>query len=417
MLVKTILNHVGKLKSFVYGKVTLEGEGEQAVLMIEIHERSNGKPICSGCGKARPGYDRLPPRRWEHVPLWGLAVLFEYAPRRVECPDCGVVVEAIPWSTGKHWATTSFMWFLARWAKRLSWQEVSEAFKTSWHQVYRSVEMAVQWGIENRNLDGITAIGVDELQWRKGHEYLTLVYQIDEGCSRLLWTGLERSSKTLESFFSWFGELRTSKLRFICSDMYGGYLSVIAEKAKSALNILDRYHIAANLNKAIDKVRAQEVKALMAQGLEPVLKRSRWLFLKRPENMKPEQQAKLRDILRLNLKTVRAYLLKEDLDSFWDYISPHWAGVFLDGWCRKAMRSRIGPIQDMARSFRAHRPLILNWFKARNSPVSLGAVEGFNCKGKLTIRKSYGFRTPKAAQIALYHALGALPEPKFTHTY
>ena len=136
---------------------------------IDIEPRKNGRAVCSGCGKARPGYDReRTPRRFEFVPLWGIAVFFVYAMRRVDCPTCGVTVERVPWAEGKSHLTTAYRWFLAQWAKRLSWRETAVAFRTSWENVFRSVKMAVSWGLEHRSLEGIEAIGVDEIQWQKG---------------------------------------------------------------------------------------------------------------------------------------------------------------------------------------------------------------------------------------------------------
>jgi transposase len=137
----------------------------------------------------------LAQRRFEFVPLWGIPVFFLYAPRRVNCPGCGIHVEALPWAASKHRLTTAYAWFLARWAKRLSWKEVAEVFHTSWDNVFHAVEMAVEWGREHRDLNAITAIGIDEVQWQRGHRYLTLVYQIDAHCKRLLWVGKEPSSR------------------------------------------------------------------------------------------------------------------------------------------------------------------------------------------------------------------------------
>jgi transposase len=198
--------------------------------------------------------------------------------------------------------------------------------------------------------------------------------------------------------------------------MWKNYLAVIAKKAANAVHILDRFHLVARSHKAIDEIRAKEVKELEAKGYEPVLKRARWCLLKRPENLTENQEAKLADLLRYNLKSVRGYLLKEDLDGLWRYVSPAWAGKFLDRWCDRVVRSRLEPLKKVARSFRNHRPLILNWFRARGR-VSIGAVEGLNNKAKVTFRSSYGFRELRTAQIALYHSLGDLPEPQGTHRF
>lgn len=415
MQLKTILNRVEKHRFFVYGHATLRKDAGELVLDIEIHPRANSKAFCSGCMRRRPTYDRLDVRRFEFVPLWGIAVFFLYMMRRVNCRTCGIVVEAVPWATGKRSITTSYAWFLAQWARRMGWADVARAFKTSWENVFRSVEMAVAWGRAHVNLDGIGAIGVDELAWQRGHTYMTVVYQIDEGCRRLLWIGPGRKLKTLLSFFRWFGRARTSKIRFIASDMWKPYLRVIAKKAPRALHILDRFHIMSHFSKAIDEVRAGEARALKQRGID-VLKGSRWWLLKNPLNLTAHQALKLGALLRYNLKTIRSYLWKEEFQIFWTYRSPFAASAFLDWWCRSVMRSRIEPMKRVARMLRTHQDLIFNWFKAKGE-ISSGAVEGLNNKAKLITRKAYGYRTLRVAEIALYHALAKLPEPKWLHRF
>jgi transposase len=416
MQLKTILNRVEYFKSFVYGKVQWVEGAERPTIEVEIEARRNGRPICSGCGRVRPGYDRLPPRRFEFVPLWGITVLFVYAMRRVDCPECGVKVEKVPWCDGKHQLTTTYRWFLARWAKRLSWQEVARAFRTSWENVFRSVKYAVSWGLAHRDLRGIQAIGVDEIQWQRGHRYLTLVYQIEDGLKRLLWVAEERTEDSLRGFFRMLEDEIRDGIRYVCSDMWQPYLKVIAEQIKQAVHVLDRFHIMKKMGDAIDKVRRAEAKRLERDGYEPVLKRSRWCLLKRPENLTDKQTVRLAELLQYNLQSVRSYLLREDFQRFWEYSVPGWAMKFLQQWCTRTMRSKIAPMKQVARSLRAHRELILNWFRARGT-ISSGTVEGLNNKAKLTTRKSYGFRTFEAAETALYHTLGALPEPEFTHEF
>jgi len=336
--------------------------------------------------------------------------------RRVNCADCGVRVEQVPWARGKRELTDTYQQFLAHWAKKLSWKEVAVSFRTSWDKVFRAVEYIVEWGLQHRDLSGVTAIGVDEIAWRKGHKYLTMVYQIDEGNTRLLWIGNERTIKTLLRFFQFFGEERSQELKYVCSDMWRPYIKVIKKKAGQALHILDRFHIVAKLNKAIDEVRAGEHRQMQKDGYEPVLKNSRWCLLKHWKNLTDKQEVKLKELLQYNLKSVRAYLLKEDFNGFWEYVSPVWAEKFLDKWCTRVMRSRIEPMKKVAKTIRNHKPLILNWFKAKKA-FSSGVVEGLNNKAKVTTRNSYGFRTYRGAEIALYHALGNLPTPPTTHRY
>jgi transposase len=423
LILKTLLNHVERHKGFVYesSRLIVPAEKTAQAPRIEIqlceHRSSRGK--CSHCQLPSPGYDRLSERRFQFVPLWGLATYFVYAPRRVNCPQHGIVVEHMPWALGKRPLTQSFGWFLAGWAKRLSWQETAQTFKTSWEAVFRSVEMAVDWGRARMDLSGITAMGVDEIHWRKGR-FLTLVYQINAGMKRLLFVSEDREEKSLRKFFLWLGPARAKLIEFICSDMWKPYLNVIAQRAPQALNVLDRYHIAAKMNKAIDEVRAKETREAGARGrsnkIKVVLTHSRWCLLKRVENLTGKQAIKLKEVLACNLRTVRAYLLKEEFQFFWEYISPAWAEKFMDQWCTKAMRSRLEPMKKIARMVRSHKPLILNWFEARGQ-LSLGAVEGLNNKLKANIRKSYGFRTFHGIKISLYHKLGELPTPQLTHRF
>ena len=206
MQLKSILNRVERYKSFVYGKPQWVEKAARLTIVVPVRSRANSRPICSGCGRKGPGYDRLPPRRFEFVPLWQIAVFFVYAMRRVDCPRCGVTVEQVPWAEGKCTLTTSFRWFLARWAKRLCWQEVADAFWVTWEDVFRSVKQAVSWGLAHRDLSSIEAIGVDEIQWHRGHHYLTLVYQIDEGMKRLLWIAENRTEQSLRGFFQILSE-------------------------------------------------------------------------------------------------------------------------------------------------------------------------------------------------------------------
>jgi transposase len=198
--------------------------------------------------------------------------------------------------------------------------------------------------------------------------------------------------------------------------MCQAYLNVIAEQVSGAVHVLDRFHIMKSINAAIDQVRRSEARRMKEDGYEPLLKHSRWCLLKRPENLSERQAAKLSELLKYNLQSVRSYLMREDFQQFWEYVSPGWAGRFLDQWCTRAMRSKIEPMKKIARSLRSHRPLILNWFRAKGT-ISAGAVEGLNNKAKLTTKRAYGFRTYEAIQIALYHSLAALPEPEFTHKF
>ena len=418
MHLKSILNRVAKQPGFVFAGIHLVVAVSGALsILVHLREHGRSRPICSGCMHKRPAYDRLPERRFEFVPLWNIPVRFVYSPRRADCPTCGVVVEAMPWAAGKSPITTTYAWFLASWAKVLSWTETARRFRTSWHVVFTAVRHAVEWGKAHRYLDGITAIGVDELSWKKGHKYLTMVYQVDRGCRRLLWIGRDRTEITFGKFFDWLGPERTAALQFVISDMWKAFLVTVARRANAAVQVLDRFHVTKLCNKAIDEVRRDEARKLRAAGDTVTLKHTRWVLLKRRANLKYKQRGRLRELLAANLATVRAYLLKEDLGHFWTYKSVSHAARYLDDWMWAAVRSRLAPMMKFAYTLLDHRELLLNWFQARGE-IAMGAVEGMNGKARVTTKLAYGFRTYEHAEIALFHRLGALPEPEWlTHRF
>ena len=416
MLIKTLLNKTERFKSFVYVSVCFMLIADMEALVVDIEPRRNSRPLCPECGKRCTVYDRQPQRLYEYLPILVFKTYFRYAPRRVKCPEHGIKVEAVPWAYGKERTTISYQVFLARWAKRLSWQETARIFETSWDTVFRAVKFVVDYGLAHRSLDDVTEIGVDEVVVFKGHKYLTLVYQINAGARRLLWSGPERKAKTLLRFFREFGPQRSAKLQFVCSDMWAAYLKVIAKKAPQALNVLDRFHIMRKFNEAIDEIRRSEVKQFKADGEHNVLERKRWLLLKRPDNLSQKQTASLGELLKLNLRSIKAYLLREDFQRFWEYQRVDFAEKFLENWITRTLQTDLNEMKKVARMLRKQKPLILNWFRAKGR-LSSGAVEGMNLKVKLTMRKAYGFRTLKCLQIALYHDLGQLPEPMYFHRF
>ena len=416
---KTILNRIQRFVGFVYHSIQLRGSGGSLRLEVKLQAHRGIRGKCSTCHKPAPGYDVLEERRWLFVPLWGIVVHFFYPPRRVNCQEHGVVVEHIPWSQGKRPVTTAMMSFLARWARRLSWRVTARTFCTSWEAVFHSVEWFVEWGLAHRHLEAVHSLGVDEIHWGQGKRadsFLTVVYQIDRHCRRLLWVGRRRTQATLRRGLKELGPQVVAGLRYVCSDMWQPYLAVIAAQAGQALHILDRFHITQHLNQAVDKVRRSESARLRGKPIADRLKKMRWKLLRRGTRVRGRARLKLEGLLASKLATGRAWDLKESFHHFWSYKSIDWAGGFLDYWCWRAMRSRLKPMQKVARMLRRHDQLLLNWFKAKGE-VSTGVVEGLNNKIRVVTRRSYGFRTYHAMELALYHNLGRLPEPEITHKF
>ena len=220
------------------------------------------------------------------------------------------------------------------------------------------------------------SIGVDEIHWGKGwraDSFLTVIYQIDRHCRRLLWVGRRRTQRTLRQGLAALGSDVVSGLDFVCSDMWKPYLKVIAAKAGQALHILDRFHITMHLNQAVDQVRRGESARLLGQPTAARLKKMRWTLLRRGSRVRGHARQKLDALIGSKLATARAWMLKESFGHLWTYTSVQWAGQFLDTWCSRAMRSRLKPMQKVARMLRTHDELIMNWFIAKGE-VSGGAT-------------------------------------------
>jgi len=413
MRIRTLLNKCEKLKSFVYENDYIQG----ADLIIEVRARKNSKPVCSSCKKRGSTYDHSPvSRKYEFVPLWGMRVFLSYRMRRVNCKKCGVKTEEVPWAKGKNTVTKTYSQFLAHWAKKMSWNEVAKTFKTTWHSVYISVKQIVEYGLENRQLDNIISIGVDEIKFGEGHKYLTLIYQLDKGIKRLLCIEKERTVNSLLSALEALGEENLKKIKFVCSDMWRPYLKVIKDMLPNALNILDRFHVKKKLNDAVDDVRKAEVKQMKKDGFEPVLEKTKYCFLKNEENLTQKQKLKLDDVLRLDLKSVKAYLLKNSFEIFWRYNSPRWAKWYIRKWCERVNKSNLKPMKGFVKTLKRHEDLLMNWFRAEKK-YSSGIVEGLNRRVNLVTRKSYGFKNYEILKLALFHTMGHLPEPEQTHRY
>ena len=395
-----------------------QGEPESIEIRIVSHGGMRGR--CSVCQRRAPGYDRLPERRWQFVPLWGIPTWFRYAPRRVQCAEHGVVVEQIPWSDGKRPVTCAMMGFLARWARRLSWRETAHTFQTSWESVYRSVEWFVDGAWRTGNFEGIEAIGVDEIHWGHGlraDNFLTVIYQIDAHCRRLLWVGKRRSEKTLRRGLEGAGTGGGQRPALClqrhveavpeCACGRGGSGAACAGPLP--------YHHAHESGSGRSPPRRGHAPA----GEEQEKAGNSSICAGRYCAAEAEYAAgrqKLNALLASKLATARAWELKEAFAHFWNYKSVIWAGAFLDYWCERALRSRLEPMKKVARMLRSHEELLLNWFRAKGE-ISSGAVEGLNNKIRVVTRRSYGFRTYEAMEIALYHTFGRLPEPESAHRF
>ena len=260
---------------------------------------------------------------------------------------------------------------------------------------------------------------MDEIFWGRGRRseaFLTVIYQIDGHCRRLLWVGRKRTQATLNRGLDALGSEVVGGLKYVCSDMWKPYLKVLARRAGQAVHILDRFHITHAPESGGGRSAAGGKHPAQRSTPGPAAQENALEIVAQGQHRARAGEGEIGGLLAGRLATGRAWDLKEAFQHFWTYRSPVWAGGFLDYWTQRAMRSRLEPLKKVARMLRSHEALILNWFKARGE-VATGATEGLNNKIRVVTRRAYGFRTYKAMEIALYHNLGKLPEPEFTHEF
>jgi len=408
MLVESLIKETVELQGFRVVTVQQADEGLEAKLI------SDGRYAlrCGTCGRRASYRDTRRARRFRHVPLWGIDVHLVYAPRRVVCEHCGGVhVELLPWVSGKRQFTRALMVTLATWARVLTWKQVAALFHCSWSTVATAVDEAVDYGLAHRDLSQVTHIGIDEISRKRGHVYVTNVYDLNS--RRLLWSGEGRTKETLEWFFDWFGKEHTERLEGVCCDMWQPYADVVKARAPNAVLVFDKFHIVSHLTKAVDQVRRDEIRE-KGQAHKHLMAKTRYIWLKNPWNLTDKQQTRLSELEQLNLKINRAYLLKEAFREFWDYTNPDRARRYLGKWFWWATHSRLQPMRDFAWMLRRHQQGLLNYF---TMPIHNGTVEGLNNKAKVISHKAYGFRTAKNYIRNLYHCMAGLPLPQSMHTF
>ena len=408
MLLESLVKATVELQGFRVVTVT----GDTGGLVAELAPDRRFSARCGQCREKGWYRDTRGARRFRHVPLWGIAVVLRYAPRRVTCPRCdGVHVESLPWVSGKQQMTHALMVTLATWARALPWQQVARLFRCSWGTVATAVEEAVAYGLAHRDLDPLTQIGIDEISRKRGHVYVTNVYDLQR--KRLVWSGEGRSTETIDAFFDVLGPEKTAALEGICCDMWQPYIDVIKARAPQAVLVFDKFHIVRHLMEAVDQVRRDEVRE-KGPAHKALMYKTRFIWLKNPWNLTESQARRLGALERLNLKINRAYLLKELFRGFWEYRRAGWAKRYLTRWFWWATHARLPPMRDFAWLVRRHEDDILNYFRM---PIDNGTVEGLNNKAKLVIHKAYGFRTAKNYIRNLYHCLADLPLPQTVHTF
>ncbi len=381
-----------------------------AGIVVTLHRRSR-KLRCPACGFVTgAAYDHSV-RRWRHVDLGATRLYLEAEIRRLRCLRCDrVVTEAVPWARPRARHTRDFEDLVAWLAQRADKTTISKLLRCSWEAVARIVIRVVATSIDDARLEGLYRIGVDEVSFRKGHRYLTVVADHDrEGA--VVWAAEGRDAATLTRFFDELGPVRTARLEAISADMGAGYQRAIAEQldagALTARVCVDPFHVVKLANEAIDACRrwAWNEARRSGEGTARWVKRTRWVLVKDPGRLSTSQRLVLAELRRSRSVLYRAWELKEALRDVYrlrDLGAPH---QFLDRWLAWACRSRIPAFVKLSKTIRAHRSGIL---AAVELGLSNSKLEGLNSKIRLINHRGYGHHTAAAVIAMIYLCCGGI---------
>ena len=386
MRVTTAFNRLLRLPGASVIDVSFSAEGVIVTVRLRRRRRVCGR--CGQTGRHLEVHDRRV-KRWRHLDLGANRCVIECELRRLRCRDCGVHLEAVPWARSDAHHTRDFDDVVAGLAQQMAKTSIAGLLRIGWDTVGRIVERVVSDHLDERRLQGLVAVGVDEISYRKGQRYLTTV--VDHRKGRVVWCAPGRSAATLNVFFAALGD-RKHSIRAVSIDLSGGYQQAIRDSIPDAEICFDPFHVVRLAQRAVDQVRRDEWNAHERSHTPEGkwIKGTRWSLLKAPDKQTIDQLSKLGEVQQANKPLYRAFLLKEELRLLYQLEDPALAFEHLDAWLTWASRSRLEPFIKLARTIRRHQEGIL---AAIPLGLNNGRLEGLNSRIRLISHRSFGFHS------------------------
>ena len=383
---------------------------------VEVHvgHEPGHRFACPECGRELGVYDHVAERVWRHLDSCQFLTYLHARAPRVSCPEHGVRQVTLPWSQPGSRFTNLFEALAIGVLLAANIKRAAEILRITWDEAWGVMARAVVRGRATKGVSMPTLLGVDEKAIAKGHRYMTLVCDLKE--STVEYIGEERKEASLGAYFDAFPQSCRENVDAISLDMWSPFINACREKLPDADEkmVFDRFHIMRHVLDAVDKVRKQEHKALMKAG-DATLVQSKYLWLTNPENMTDKARQRFDALKRAELKTGRAWALKEALRALWTYTSATWATKFWKRWYFWATHSRLTPMIAAARLIARHLPNVLTYFAHR---ITNAVAEGLNSKIATVQKRACGYRNPDHFKIAVYFHCGGLNlyPPVVTHT-
>lgn len=375
--------------------VKAEFEGEELVAEVALRRRRLHCPRCRYSTRAR--YDtRTVASRWRGLDMGRRKVSVRARLRRLACPTHGVCTEGVPFAPAGSRFTTDLEDLVAYLATKMDKSTIARLVRIDWDTVGRICQRVVERGLDEERLDGLVSIGVDEVSWKRHHNYLTLV--TDHDAKKIVWGAEGKDTDTFDGFFADLGAERADQLEAVSTDMGAAFIKSASNNALNAVRCIDPFHAVQLVTEALDEERRKawnELRQLPDQNAAKTFKGARWVLLKRPENLTDEQAATLRKLRNRGGAVWRAYSLKEAFRAiFVGDLNQQQSTTALDRWCAKASRSRLPAFVRVAKTIRKHRDGILT---AIRLGINNARAEGLNNHVRLIIRRAYGFHSATAA--------------------
>ncbi len=359
---------------------------------------------CAECGSQCKLYDHQPERQWRHLDTCQYETILHAKPPRSECGEHGVKVIQLPWAEPSSRFTALFERLAIDWLKAASQKAVGEHLGLSWDEIHGIMERAVERGLNRREAEPLRRLGVDEKAFRKGHKYFTLVNDLDR--PRVLYVAEDRKQSSLDGFWETLTEAQKEGIEAVAMDMWDPYVASVREHLVDGETkiVFDKFHVAKHLGDAVDKVRRKEQRILKAAG-DDSLTGTRYDWLRNPAAMEPEDRKAFNKLRNSGLKTARAWALKETAMALFGYHYERPARKHFRWWHAWAVRSRLDPMIEVARTLKRRFENILTYLRHR---ITNAASESINAKIQWVKYTARGFRNKKNFQIAILFHCGGL---------
>jgi transposase len=384
---------------------------KQGEVNVHLTHNAGTQWSCPECGTLCPLYDHQPLRRWRHLDTCQLRTILNADPPRSNCPEHGARTVKLPWAEPGSRFTALFEALAIDWLRAASQQAVADRLSLSWDEVHAIQERAVKRGLERRKAEPVTRLGIDEKSFTRGHHYFTMVNDLDR--SRVLFVAGHRTTESLDEFWSSLTAEQIGAVQAVAMDMWDPYVTSTLNHLPEAQSkiVFDKFHIAKHLSEAVDQVRRRENKQLRAQG-DDRLAGTRYDWLRHPVRMEPDDRKEFAALRDSNLKTARAWALKEAMMAFFEYFYERPARKHYRWWHGWAVRSRLKPIVEKARMIQRRFENIVTYIRHR---ITNAASESINSKIQWVKYTARGFRNTRNFVTAIYFHCGGLDLMPATH--